>query len=114
MVNKMVEDQILDRTYAALADPTRRALLIALKSGSARISDLAKPLPMTFAGVSRHVGVLEAAGLIERDVQGREHWLSLRPDGLALAERWLGEQTSFWARRADALAARIERTKRET
>lgn len=56
------------------------------------------------------MGVLEAAGLIEREVQGREHWLSIRPDGLALAERWLGEQTAFWAQRADALAARIERT----
>ena len=104
----MVEDPVLDRTYAALADPTRRALLVALRAGEARITDLAAPLPMTFAGVSRHVGVLETAGLVKRQVRGREHWLSLQPEALTLAERWIGEQTSFWARRAQALAARLE------
>ena len=104
----MVEDPVLDRTYAALADPTRRALLVALRTGEARITDLAAPLPMTFAGVSRHVGVLETAGLVKRQVRGREHWLSLQPEALTLAERWIGEQTSFWGRRAQALAARLE------
>jgi DNA-binding transcriptional ArsR family regulator len=105
----MVEDQVLDRTYSALADPTRRALLVALRNGDARISDLARPLPMSFAGVSRHVGVLEAAGLIRREVRGREHWLSVRPDRLRLAETWIGEQTAFWSGRADALADRLAR-----
>ncbi len=109
MVNKMVEDQVLDRTYAALADPTRRRLLVALRSGSARISDLAEPVPMSFAGVSRHVGVLEAAGLVNREVRGREHWVSVRPEGLERAERWITGQASFWSQRADALAARLER-----
>jgi DNA-binding transcriptional ArsR family regulator len=104
----VVEDPVLDRTYAALADPTRRALLVALRAGEARITDLAAPLPMTFAGVSRHIGVLETAGLVKRQVRGREHWLSLQPEALTLAERWIGEQTSFWARRAQALAARLE------
>jgi DNA-binding transcriptional ArsR family regulator len=104
----VVEDPVLDRTYAALADPTPRALLVALRAGEARITDLAAPLPMTFAGVSRHVGVLETAGLVKRQVRGREHWLSLQPEALTLAERWIGEQTSFWARRAQALAARLE------
>jgi len=102
----------LDRTYSALADPTRRALLVALRRGDARISDLAGPLPMSFAGVSRHVAVLESAGLIMREVRGREHWLSLRPDGLAQAERWIADQSTFWTKRASALAARLERTKR--
>ena len=101
---------MLDRTYAALADPTRRALLVALRDGEARITDLAAPFPMTFAGVSRHVGVLETAGLVKRQIRGREHWLSLRPDALSEAERWIGEQTSFWTRRAEALAHRLERT----
>jgi DNA-binding transcriptional ArsR family regulator len=108
----MVEDEALDRAYAALADPTRRALLVALRAGDARISDLARPLPMTFAGVSRHVGVLEAAGLVHREVRGREHWVSVRADTLRDAERWLREQTTFWSTRADRLAARLERTKR--
>lgn len=106
----MVEDQALDRTYAALADPTRRAMLIALRAGDARISDLAAPLPMTFAGASRHVAVLEAAGLVRREVRGREHWLSVRPDGLRAAEGWIADQSAFWSVRADALAVRLERT----
>ena len=106
MVNKVLEDP-LDSTYAALADPTRRALLVALRGGDARITDLAAPLPMTFAGVSRHVGVLESAGLVRRTVRGREHWLSIRPEGFTEAESWIREQTAFWSRRADALAARL-------
>ena len=100
--------EALDRTYAALADPTRRAILVRLAEDEARISDLAEPLPMSFAGVSRHVGVLEAAGLIEREIRGREHWLSLRSDALESAERWLQEQREFWAVRADALATRLQ------
>ncbi|MGA5465315.1 ArsR/SmtB family transcription factor [Mycobacterium sp. NPDC050041] len=105
----MVEDQVLDRTYGALADPTRRRLLEALRGGDARITDLAAPLPMTFAGVSRHIGVLESAGLVQREVRGREHWVSLRPDGLTLAQRWLDQQTDFWTARADALHDRLRR-----
>ena len=58
----MVEDSVLDRAYAALADPTRRRMLETLRAGDARITDLAEPLPMSFAGVSRHVAVLETAG----------------------------------------------------
>lgn len=105
----MVEDQVLDRAYAALADATRRRLLERLRDGDARITDLAAPLPMSFAGVSRHIGVLEAAGLVSREVRGREHWVSLRPQGLATAEQWITEQTAFWSARADALAARLSR-----
>jgi DNA-binding transcriptional ArsR family regulator len=67
---------------------------------------------MTFAGVSRHIAVLEGAGLIRREVRGREHWLSIRPGGLRIAEGWITEQTSLWSRRADALSARLERKKR--
>src|SRR2546421_1036624 len=105
MVNRVLEDQVRDAPYAALAAPTRRALLVALRGGDARITDLAAPLPMTFAGVSRHIGVLESAGLVRRAIRGREHWMSLRPEGLCAAEDWIREQTAFWSRRADALAA---------
>jgi len=108
----VVEDQVLDRAYAALADPTRRRLLEMLRQGDARITDLAAPLPMTFAGVSRHIGVLESAGLVRREVRGREHWLSLQPDGLALAQQWMNDQTEFWSTRADALSARLRRNGR--
>jgi DNA-binding MarR family transcriptional regulator len=109
IVNKMVEDQVLDRAYAALADPTRRWLLETLREGDARITDLAAPLPITFAGVSRHIGVLESAGLVRREVRGREHWLSLEPEGLTMAQQWINEQTDFWSTRADALSARLRR-----
>jgi DNA-binding transcriptional ArsR family regulator len=112
IVNKMVEDQVLDRAYAALADPTRRWLLETLRHGDARITDLAAPLPMTFAGVSRHIGVLESAGLVRREVRGREHWLSVQPEGLTLAQQWINEQTDFWSTRADALSARLRRKRR--
>jgi len=112
MVNKLLEQERLDRTYAALADPTRRALLVALRRGDARISDLAEPIPMTFAGVSRHVKVLEEAGLVRRRVRGREHWVSARPEALDAAGRWIAEQSRFWGDRADALAARLERKAR--
>ena len=113
IVNKMVEDLDLDRAYSALADPTRRRLLEMLRQGDARSSDLAAPLPMTFAGVSRHIGVLESAGLVQREIRGREHWLSLKPDGLTAAQRWIDEQTEFWSTRADALSARQRRKARE-
>jgi DNA-binding transcriptional ArsR family regulator len=113
MVNTVLEDPVLDQTYAALADPTRRALLVALRSDDARITDLASPLPMSFAGVSRHVAVLESAGLVTREVRGREHWLSLDPEGLSVAGRWIDEQTEFWSRRADAMKARLARKNRK-
>jgi len=109
----VIEDPLLDRTYGALADSTRRGLLIALRDGPARITDLAAPLPISFAAVARHVGVLESAGLIDREVRGREHWLSVRSAGLRPAEQWIAEQVSFWSVRAEALAARLERRKRQ-
>ena len=112
IVNKMIEDSRLDQAYAALADPTRRGMLVALRDGPARITDLAAPLPISFAAAARHVGVLEAAGLIEREVRGRDHWLTVRSAGFRPAEEWIAEQVSFWSLRADALAARLERRNR--
>ncbi len=82
-----------------------------LDSGAARITDLAAPLPISFAAVARHVAVLEQAGLIERDVRGREHWLSVRAGALTDAERWIAQQTAFWGLRADALADHLAQTR---
>ena len=103
---------LLDQTYRALADSTRRGMLVTLRDGPARITDMAAPLPISFAAAARHVGVLEAAGLIEREVRGRDHWLTVRSAGLRPAEEWIAEQVSFWSLRADALAARLERRNR--
>ncbi len=108
----MVEHSQLDLAYGALADATRRGMLVSLRDGSARITDLAAPLPISFAAAARHVGVLEAAGLIEREVRGRDHWLTVRSAGLRPAEEWIAAQVAFWSLRADALAARLERRNR--
>ena len=102
----------LDRTYGALAESTRRGMLVSLRDGPARITDLAALLPISFAAVARHVGVLESAGLIEREVRGRDHWLTVNTAGLRPAEEWIAEQVTFWSVRADALAARLERRNR--
>ena len=82
---------------------------MALRGGEARISDLAEPVPLSFAAVAQHVAVLERAGLIERDVRGRDHWLSVRRSGLSDAQAWIDEQSAFWSSRADALAAHLNR-----
>ena len=109
----MVEDSaVLDRTYRALADATRRRLLVTLGAGEARITDLASPLPISFAAVARHVAVLERAGLVEREVRGREHWVSVRPGALADAEAWMAQQSAFWSRSADAVAEHFRRARR--
>ena len=106
----MVErEQQLDRVYRALADPTRRRLLTALGGGDARITDLAQPLPISFAAVARHVATLEKAQLISRQVRGREHWLSLNLHGLREAEGWIAEQSQAWSARAAALADYLDR-----
>ena len=98
--------------YAALADPTRRRMLRALRGGEARITDLARDEPVSFAAIARHASVLENAGLIRRDVRGRDHWLSMEPAGLERAQRWIDEQTSFWQERADLLVERLSRRRR--
>jgi DNA-binding transcriptional ArsR family regulator len=101
--------QRLDLVYRALADPTRRWLLTSLRSGDARIKDLADPLPMSFAAVARHVAALEKAQLISREVRGREHWISITADGLRDAEAWIAEQSAAWSSRADALSDYLRR-----
>lgn len=104
----MVEDSgVLDRVYGALADATRRRLLAELRAGEARITDLAAPLPISFAAVARHVSVLERAGLVARQVRGREHWLSLRPEGVTSAEAWIAEHEAFWTAAAERLGSRM-------
>lgn len=99
----------LDLTYAALADPTRRAIMLRLRDGEARVTDVARPLPMSLASVSRHITVLERAGLVHREIRGRDHYLLPAIDPLLHADQWLADYTRFWEERADALATLIER-----
>ena len=100
----MVEDRSLDAAYQALADAARRAIVSRLAAdGELKVTDVARPLPMSLNGVSKHIKVLEQAGLVQRRIAGRDHWLSLRPDPLARAYAWLGLYQRFWEARMDAL-----------
>jgi DNA-binding transcriptional ArsR family regulator len=99
----------LDRVFFALADPTRRSILRALTRHSATINEIAKPFPISLNAVSKHVMVLERAGLLRREIKGREHhcWIELRPlrDAGALLEHY----RQFWEQRMDALEVYVGR-----
>jgi DNA-binding transcriptional ArsR family regulator len=106
-------DSRLDMTFHALADPTRRGMLASLALGEKSIGELAEPFAMTFAGASKHVKVLEDAGLISRRKAGRTHVISIEAKPLEEAERWLRQWEKFWTVRLDRLEALIERDKKE-
>jgi DNA-binding transcriptional ArsR family regulator len=93
----------LDLTLTALADPTRRAILRRLSQGEARVTEIAEPLPMSLNAVSKHIRTLEAARLVRRRRAGRDHWLSIDPEPLDEAARWIAEQKAAWSRRLDIL-----------
>lgn len=104
-------DNRLDTTFHALADPTRRGMLANLALGEKSIGELAEPFRMTFAGASKHVRVLEDAGLIARRKVGRTHLISIDAKPLEEAERWLRQWEKFWNVRLDRLEALIDRDK---
>jgi DNA-binding transcriptional ArsR family regulator len=104
----MVE-QRLDTTFQALADPTRRGMLASLALGDKSIGELGEPFAMSFAGVAKHVKVLERAGLVARRRAGRRQMCTLRAEPLAEAERWLRQWEKFWNLRLDRLQAVVER-----
>lgn len=100
----MVE-RSLDSIFHALADPTRRAMLRRLAGGERPIGELAQPFAMSFAAASKHVKVLESAGLVRRRVQGRLHFCRMEPAPLAEAADWLRFYERFWTERLDVLEA---------
>jgi DNA-binding transcriptional ArsR family regulator len=106
-------DNRLDATFHALADPTRRGMLAKLALGEKSIGELAEPFAMSFAGASKHVKVLEDAGLISRRKAGRTHLISIEARPLEEAERWLRQWEKFWVSRLDRLEALIERDKKK-
>ena len=106
-------DNRLDSVFHALSDPTRRGMLAQLALGETSVGDLAEPYQMTLAGASKHVKVLEAAGLVARRKMGRTHWCSLNARPLEEAERWLSQWEQFWTARFDRLEAAIEAGKQE-
>jgi DNA-binding transcriptional ArsR family regulator len=98
----------LDAVFHALGDRTRRALLARLASRPARITELARPFDMSLPAVSRHIRVLESAGLIARSVDGRVHQCSLAAGPMKTAEAWLDRYRRFWEGSLDALARLVE------
>ncbi|HSP07909.1 MAG TPA: metalloregulator ArsR/SmtB family transcription factor [Acidobacteriota bacterium] len=93
----------LDAVFSALADPTRRAILEQLRGGRASVTELAKPFRISYAAVSKHLAVLNEAGLIEMKKDGRIHWMHLRKGPLKEAVDWLDRYEQFWSERLDAL-----------
>ena len=93
----------LDSTFAALADPTRRAILARLSQGQASVGELAQPFAMSWPAVTKHLKALERAGLVSRQRQGRSHICRLRAEPLAAAERWITDTQRFWEANLEAL-----------
>jgi DNA-binding transcriptional ArsR family regulator len=108
-VVEYVQRADLDQVFAALADPTRRAILSALSNGPATIKEIARPFPVSLNAVSKHVMVLERAGLLRREIKGREHHCRINARPLYQADAWLQHYRQFWDQRLDALEVYVER-----
>jgi DNA-binding transcriptional ArsR family regulator len=93
----------LDTVFHALGDATRRRMLRELTQGERTVSQLAEPFAISLAAASKHIKVLEQAGMIRREVRGRTHLCRLEPRPLASAHEWLSHYERFWTSRLDAL-----------
>ena len=109
MFNRMVEHD-LNRVFHALGDPTRRAILDRLAEGEATVSHLSRPFDLSLAAVSKHLGVLERAGLVTREARGRERVCRINPAALDDARSWLEFHERFWTDRLEALEALVGTT----
>ena len=94
--------------YAALADPSRREILDHLRSGERTAGDLVARLQLSQPGVSKHLKVLRAAGLVDVRPEGRRRWYALRAEPLAEVDRWLEPYRAYWSARLDALERHLE------
>ena len=109
----MVKYSVLDRTFAALADPTRREILERLSDGPASVSELARPFGMSMPGLLKHVRILEQAHLVTTQKRGRVRQCRLDPGHLDDAEQWIQTYRRRWERRLDRLGNYLERQKEE-
>src|SRR5712664_2443503 len=100
----------LNRTFAALADPTRRQILAHLARGDRRVTDLARPHDMSLPAVSKHLRVLENAGLLRRRRYGRVHEMQLNAKPLKQVAQWVEEYRKFWESSFDQLANYLQKT----
>jgi DNA-binding transcriptional ArsR family regulator len=97
----------LDDTLIALADETRRGILQRLAAGEARVTEVAAPFDISLNSVSKHIRLLERAGLVRRRVAGRDHFLSLEPGPFDELAGWMQRTREFWSARIDALEAAL-------
>lgn len=104
----------LDALFGAIADPTRRAILDRLARGEARVTDIAADFPMSLNSVSKHLRMLERAGLVVRSVHGREHRLALNAEPLDAAAQWIQHHRQFWEQSLAALEDFALRNLRKT
>jgi DNA-binding transcriptional ArsR family regulator len=107
----MVEyrSKVLDRTFGALADPTRRRILAQLANGEECVTDLARPHAMSLAAVSKHLIVLEKAGLVRRRRRGRVHALTLQAKPMKEAQAWIERYRKFWDENLDQFAKYLDK-----
>ncbi|RYG38990.1 ArsR family transcriptional regulator [bacterium] len=98
----------LDRIFGALADPSRRRLVLSLRSGEATVEELGRPLGISTSGVMKHLAVLERSGLITTEKRGRQRFCRLEAERLAAAEEWMAEVRNFWADGLTRLADHLD------
>jgi DNA-binding transcriptional ArsR family regulator len=108
-----LSEERLDRVFHALSNRTRRALLKRLSKGTAKVTDLAEPFGMSLNAVSKHLIVLEDAGLIRRTVEGRIHSCALEAGPMATADQWLNAYEKFWTGQLDRFAEYVERREKK-
>jgi DNA-binding transcriptional ArsR family regulator len=102
------ESETLDRAFAALADPTRREIIVRLSSGEATVSELAAPFPISLPAISKHIRVLERAGLIEQRKQAQQRPCRIVPERLRLVNDWLEQYEALWSDRLDRLSVHLK------
>jgi DNA-binding transcriptional ArsR family regulator len=107
----VVDDRQLSAVFSALADPTRRALVRRLAAGEASVGELAEPFSMSFQAVSKHLQVLEQAGLVDRSRKAQQRPCRLRPQALAHASGWLGDYRQLWETSFDRLEEHLTNQK---
>lgn len=104
------QQAVLDLTFQALADPTRRQMVERLSRGPASVGELARPLAMSLPAVLQHLRMLEASGLVRSEKAGRVRTCRIEPAALQAAERWIAERRVLWEARLDRLGAYLDAT----
>jgi DNA-binding transcriptional ArsR family regulator len=104
----------LEATFEALSDPTRRSMVERLRRGPACVSDLASPYPVSLNAISKHIKVLERAGLVRRTREGRRHQLKLDAAPLRAIARWALSYEQFWNQHLDQLEDVLAKRRRRT